>query len=285
MNFVNKLNQYNILCSLILERYNIFTNILAKGMATMFYKIVMLAILQFGLDCNANAGEVTVSAASSLTDAFNEVALAFAKKNPETKVSFNFAASGALLQQLANGAPVDVVAFADLETMDNAQSKDLVKASERKIFASNSLVVITPIDSKLILNQLNDLTNAAFKRIAIGNPASVPAGRYAKMLLQAASIWESLGPKFIQTQNARQALDYVVRGEVDAGIVYATDAAILHDKVRIALDLTAQKTIAIKYPIAVTTTSRRAMESKSFVDFVVSADGQIILQKFGFKKP
>ncbi len=249
------------------------------------FKSAIFAVVLSSASQGAYASEITVSAASSLSDAFKDIAASFQKKHPETKILFNHAASGVLLQQLAKGAPVDVVAFADLETMDSAQSQNLVNASDRKIFATNSLVVIAPKNSTAALSNLEDLANAPFKRIAIGNPDSVPAGRYAKIALQAVSIWEKIAPKMIQTQNVRQALDYVARSEVDAGIVYATDAAVLKEKVRVALDLTGVKAVAIMYPIAVTATSRRAAESKAFMDFVVSEDGQVILNRFGFKKP
>lgn len=249
------------------------------------FKSAIFAVVLSSASQGAYASEITVSAASSLSDAFKDIAASFQKKHPETKILFNHAASGVLLQQLAKGAPVDVVAFADLETMDSAQSQNLVNASDRKIFATNSLVVIAPKNSTAALSNLEDLANAPFKRIAIGNPDSVPAGRYAKIALQAVSIWEKIAPKMIQTQNVRQSLDYVARSEVDAGIVYATDAAVLKEKVRVALDLTGVKAVAIMYPIAVTATSRRAAESKAFMDFVVSEDGQVILNRFGFKKP
>jgi molybdate transport system substrate-binding protein len=253
-------------------------------MLAKFLKSIIFA-LHLCSSVAAHAGEIIVSAASSLTDAFNEIAASFEKIHPKTTVHFNFAASGALLQQLAKGAPVDVVAFADLETMDRAESQGLVKASDRKIFADNSLVVVTPKNSKLVLKQLQDLTRPEFKRIAIGNPDSVPAGRYAKKALTAASSWDALVPKFIQTQNVRQTLDYVARSEVDAGIVYATDARTLEEKVQIVLNITEQKNAAIKYPIATTAKSKLADESNIFVDYVASDAGQLILRKFGFKKP
>ena len=233
----------------------------------------------------SNANEITVSAASSLTDAFKEIASSFEKKHPQTKVLLNFAATGTLLQQLSKGAPVDIIAFADLETMDNAEKKGLVKASARKIFAGNSMVVVTPKNSKLAVTKLQDLIKPEFKRIAIGNPDSVPAGRYAKAALSAVGSWDAISSKLIQTQNVRQALDYVARNEVEAGMVYATDAEILKDKVKVALDLKDEKNIAIKYPIAVSAKSKANDEARLFVEFVASDSGQAILNNFGFKKP
>ena len=175
----------------------------------------------------ALAADLTVSAASSLTNAFKDIAQVFEAAHPGTKVQLNFGASGALLQQMAKGAPVDVFASADQETMDKAQKDGLVKGADRKDFVRNKLVLIVPTDAKIVPSTLNDLTQPGITRVAIANPASVPVGRYSQTALQAANLWTVLQAKAINTQNVRQSLDYVARGEVDAGFVYATDAAIM----------------------------------------------------------
>jgi molybdate transport system substrate-binding protein len=243
-----------------------------------------LAICFYAVASPSFAGDITLSAASSLTDAFKEIALSFEQKHPGTKVYLNVAASGALLQQMSKGAPVDVAAFADIETMDQAQSLGLVKESDRTLFASNTLVMIVPKESRLDIKELKDLTRPEFKRIALGNPASVPAGRYAKKAFDAHATWETISPKFIYTQNVRQALDYAVRGEVDASIVFSTDARLKLDKLRVIQDLAELKNIAIHYPIAVAKHSKNPAESQAFVEFVMSVQGQSILNKFGFTK-
>ncbi|MGL5632895.1 MAG: molybdate ABC transporter substrate-binding protein, partial [Azovibrio sp.] len=171
------------------------------------------------------AAELTVSAAASLTNAFRELAPLFEAENPGTKVQLNFGASGALLQQISKGAPVDVFASADQESMDQAQAQGLVKAEGRQNFVSNRLVLVVPSDSANVPKSLNDLTQVHYKRIAIGVPASVPVGRYTKEVLQKASLWDVVEPRMIGAPSVRQALDYVARSEVDAGFVYATDAA------------------------------------------------------------
>jgi len=173
----------------------------------------------------AHATDLTVSAAASLTNAFRDLAPMFEAANPGTKVLCNFGASGALLQQIDKGAPVDVFASADQETMDQAQSKGLVMAAQRRNVVSNTLVVIVPMAAANIPKVVADLTQAAYQRIAIGLPASVPVGRYTKGVLEAAGHWAAIEPKMVGANNVRQALDYVVRGEADAGFVYATDAA------------------------------------------------------------
>lgn len=229
------------------------------------------------------AADLTVSAASSLTNAFRELAVSYEAQYPGSKVALNFGASGALLQQLAKGAPVDVFASADQETMNMAQQQGLVKPADRRDFVRNTLVLIVPSDSIAAIRSLEDLTHASVKRIAIGIPASVPVGRYSKHALQAKGLWAKVEAKAINTQNVRQSLDYVARGEVDAGFVYATDAALMKDKVKVAFEVPLD--IAIGYPIARTAASANAAEADRFVRYVLSPPGQAVLGKFGFRKP
>ncbi len=231
----------------------------------------------------ANAGDVTVSAASSLTNAFKDIAQAFEASHPGSKVLLNFGGSGSLLQQMAKGAPVDVFASADIETMDMAVAQGLVSAKARRDFTRNGLVVVVPTDSKLIIKRLPDLRQPSVRWIAIGNPASVPVGRYTRLALDAAKLWRMLSTKVITTQNVRQSLDYVARGEVDAGFVYATDAAIMPGKVKVAFEVALE--VAIRYPIAPVSDSTNSAEATRFIAYVMSPAGQAILAKYGFRKP
>lgn len=231
----------------------------------------------------AQAADLTVSAAASLTNAFREIGAAFEARNPDTRVRFNFAASDALLAQIAKGAPVDVFASADQETMDRADAEKLLAPGSRRNFASNSLVVVQPSDSTLRLAGLGDLRGAEVQRIAIGAPAGVPAGRYAKGALEKAQLWGALEAKAVFAQNVRQALDYVARGEVEAGFVYATDAAIQKDKVKVAFTVPTET--AITYPVAAIAQSPNADAARRFVAFVASAEAQATLSRHGFSRP
>jgi molybdate transport system substrate-binding protein len=232
----------------------------------------------------AHAADLTVSAAASLTNAFKDLGPMFEAANPGTKVLFNFGASGALLQQIAKGgAPVDVFASADQETMDQAQGQGLVQAAQRRDFVSNSLVVIVPTAAGIAPKTVNDLTEARYQRIAIGLPASVPVGRYTKGVLEAAGIWAAIAPKMVGANTVRQALDYVARAEVDAGFVYATDAALMPDKVKVALIVPTQKPVL--YPAAPIAASANAAQAAKFVEFLQSAPAQTVLAKYGFGKP
>ena len=233
----------------------------------------------FSLQTWAWSADLTVSAAASLTQAFQEIGPQFESQNPETKVKFNFGASGALMQQIANGAPVDVFASADTDTMDKAVDKGVV-ATDVKIFTTNKLVLIVPIQSKASLQQLADLKKPEFRRLAMGTPASVPAGHYAQDTLEKAGLWLELKQKMINTANVRQALDYVSRDEVDAGFVYASDAQLMQDKVKVALQV--QTPTPIQYPIAKVVGSTQQSAAKKFIDFLQTPKAQAILKKHGF---
>jgi molybdate transport system substrate-binding protein len=230
-----------------------------------------------------HAGELTVSAAASLTNAFGEIGSAFEAAHPGSKVLLNFAASGVLLQQIAKGAPVDVLASADQETMDQAERQRLVRPGSRVNFAANSLVVIVPRDAPTVPGSLAALDAAAIRHVAIGLPASVPVGRYTKAVLEKAHLWPAIEAKAIGAQSVRQALDYVARGEVDAGFVYATDAALMPGKVRVAFVVPTET--PVRYPIAVVAASANGAAAQRFIAFVMSPPGQALLAKFGFDKP
>lgn len=242
-------------------------------------KIIGALCLSVLCAASAHAGEITVSGAASLTNAFTEIKLLFEKKYPGNSVATNFAASNPLLQQIREGAPVDVFASADQETMDKAQNEKLIDPATRKNFAANSLVMIVPAGSGLA--SVKDLKPSM--RIAIGNPDSVPAGRYARDALTAAGLYETLRPAYIQGNSVRQVLDYAARGEADAGFVYATDAAAAGDKVRIVATLSGHKPIL--YPAALTAAAKNAQLARNFVDFLFTPEAGAVLAKYGFTKP
>lgn len=223
--------------------------------------------------------ELLVSAAASLSDAFKEIGTAFSAVHPGVKVSFNFAASGALLRQIEKGAPVDVFACADQDTMESARQRKLIAEGSRRDFTSNRLVLIVPAGSALGVRAVADLDQPAVKRIAIGNPALVPAGRYARDTLGAAQM-EALKPRFVYAESVRQALQYASRGEVDAAFVYASDTAGVADTVRIAATLSTPKPIV--YPVAIVAASRSKAQAQRFVDYLSGAEAQAILKRHHF---
>lgn len=227
--------------------------------------------------------ELIVSAAASLTNALGEVGKRFETANPGLKVILNFAASGALLQQIEQGAPVDVFASADQKTMDQAKEKNLILDESRKDFVSNALVLIVPKGSSIPIKSVHDLGAKEVARVALGNPETVPAGRYTREALTNEGLWETLTPKFICGDSVRQVLDYVSRGEVDAGFVFATDAATAGEKVRVVAGMEKHKPIV--YPIAIVAATQKKELSGRFVNFALSREAQDILSNFGFGKP
>lgn len=228
----------------------------------------------------ASAADLTISAAASLANAFDEMKEVFQKKYPDVTINTNYAASNPLLRQIVAGAPVDVFASADEATMDKAIAEKVADSSSRKIFARNDLVLIVPKGENSIKN-LQDLLKA--DRIAIGNPDSVPAGRYTRESLRNARLWDKLKSKFIQAASVRQALDYVARGEVDAGFVYGTDARQLGDKVDVVEVVEGHDPVT--YPIAICLTGKNQTDAQKFINFTLSPEGQAILAKYGFAKP
>ena len=251
--------------------------------AKTFTRLAMAAVATLTLSASLHAQELTVSAAASLTNAFQAIGQAFEKAHPGSKVVFNFAASGPLLAQIQQGAPVDVFASADQETMNRAATAKLLADGTRVDFAQNTLVVIVPSAAPKTPQTLQDLAAPDFKRIATGTPATVPVGRYTMEAVQKAGLADSLQPRWIFGESVRQVLNYVARGEVDAGFVYRTDALVEPEKTRIAF--TAATNTPVSYPIAQVALSKNADGARQFITFVRSTQGQDILGKFGFSKP
>lgn len=246
-------------------------------------KRLLLSIALAALPLLASAQQLTISAAASLTDAFKEIGPRFEASKPGATLRFNFAASGLLLQQIAQGAPVDVFVSADQETMNRGADQKLIAADTRRDFAANSLVLVTPAQGAPAIASLADLNKADVKRIAVGKVASVPVGRYTQQALGTAQLWSAASPKLVFADNVRQVLDYVSRGEVEAGFVYRTDAAIAKDKVRVAATVGGHTPIT--YPAAVVADSKQAALARDFVNYLGGAEAQAILAKYGFGKP
>jgi molybdate transport system substrate-binding protein len=251
--------------------------------------IAALTLLVFVSGCGSGtpsatgpspANELTISAAVSLKKAFNEIA-DLNEKRTGTKVHFNYGASGALQKQIESGAPADVFASAGAKQMDDLAGKGFIDPSTRKDFARNSLVLIVPAKEP-ILKSFSDLTNPAVKKIAVGNPKTVPAGQYTEQTLRKLSLLPQIQAKLIFAEDVRQVLDYVVRDEVDAGVVYSSDALSAGEKIKVVARATDESHDPILYPIAVVKESKQQEAAKKFIDLVLSSEGQGILAKHGF---
>ena len=253
------------------------------GFRRFCVSIVLLIVLQGGISRSYAAEEIIVSAAASLTNAMTEIGQAFQEERPGIQVIFNFAASGSLVQQMLHGAPVDVFASASRQFMDRAQREGLIQTDSRRNFSQNTLVLAVPACAEITLDDLAGLLHAEIHVIGIGHPDTVPAGRYAKEALEAAAMWETLVPKLVFGNSVRQVLDYLRRGEVDAGLIYATDAIIGGNAVRVVESIESQPPIV--YPIALTSDSQKRESAQEFVDFIMGERGQAILKNFGFSVP
>jgi molybdate transport system substrate-binding protein len=244
--------------------------------------LLLAVVMGFAFQGQAQAKkEIIVSAAASLKNAFDELGPIY-ERQTGVKANFNFAASGVLQTQIESGAPADVFASAAQKQMDDLQKKGLIAEATRRDFTGNSLVLIIPSDSKLKIKEFKDLAKPEFARIAIGNPKTVPAGQYAEESLTSLKLWDALQPRFILAENVRQVLDYVSRGEVDAGLVYSSDAAVAGGKIRIVTQAPKGSHQEIVYPIAAIKDSKNAAAAQKFIDLLLGKTGKGILAKYGF---
>jgi len=225
---------------------------------------------------------LTVAAAASLTDAAKEIQTVYSTKHPNVTITYNLAASGTLQQQIEQGAPVDLFISAGKSQMDALEQKGLIVASTRKNVVGNELVLVAGKDSKLAA--FDGLKDAAVKKIAIGTPESVPAGQYAKDTLTTLGMWGQLQAKFIQAKDVRSVLNYVEKGEVDAGLVYRTDAA-ASTAVKIVAAAPAGSSKPIVYPMAIIASSKHQQEAQQFEDFLASDEAARLFAQYGFTKP
>ncbi len=227
--------------------------------------------------------EITVSGAISLKDAFERIGKVFEERHPGAKVRFNFAASGDLARQIEAGAPVDVFASAARKEMDDIDKKGLITAGSRVNFAANSVVLVKPVLTDIRIESFEDLKKTEVKKIVIGNPKTVPAGRYAEEILRHLGLWDGVKDKLVFAEHVRQALDYVARNEVDAALVYSTDARAREKEVRIVMKAPDGSHRPAVYPIAVVRGAADEFLARDFISLILSADGQRILKNDGFE--
>ncbi len=228
----------------------------------------------------AAAANLRVSAASSLTDALHDIAGLYQRETHDALL-FDFGASSTLARQISEGAPSDVFISADELKMDQLQQRGyIVKASRRSIL-SNTLVIIVPSDSNLKISGPGDLADNAISTIAVAEPQSVPAGIYAKEYLRKNHVWDRIKDKLIPTENVRATLAAVESGNVQAGIVYRTDALISRS-VRIAFEVPAADGPKISYPVAIVGDSKQKAAAQKFIDFLQSPPAQEVFRKYGF---
>jgi len=251
----------------------------------MRLQMLLIAVVLALRPATVGAEELTLSVAISMKDAVEEVGGRFAASRPGLVVRYNLGASGALQKQIEAGAPIDAFVSAAARQMDALEREGLVVASSRRDVARNVLVVVEPADSRVDLVRPADLLDPRVGRVVIGNPRTVPAGQYAEESLRALGVWERLAPRLVLAENARQALEYVARGEVDAGVVYATDLGVRAGRVKEAFRPPEDTYRPIVYPAAVVAASRRRALAAAFLDALSGAPGRAVLTKLGFQPP
>jgi len=224
------------------------------------------------------AGDITVFAATSLTESFTEIGEAFTAANPDATATFSFDASSALVQQIIEGAPADVFASADTANMDKLTDAEL-NGGEPVVFATNLLTIIVAPDNPLGITGVEDLANPDLKVVVCA--AEVPCGNYANQIFDAAGV--EVTPVSLE-QNVRGVSTKVIEGEADAGIVYVTDVIAAGDDADM-VEIPADINVVAEYPIAAVAASEHSEIDQAFVDFVLGDEAQAILAEHGFGPP
>lgn len=261
MNYLNKTRLAVLLCSLV----------------------VMLVLSACSDDETEEAGgtvTLTVSAAASLTDALQETADVFHDEHPEIKVDFNFGGSGALQQQISQGAPADMFFSASKSDFDELIENGSISEENSVNLLKNELVLVTPANNQTVTS-FDNIIEAS--QIAVGTPESVPAGKYAVETFEEMNITKEIEPLLVYAEDVRAVLTYVERGEVDAGLVYRTDT-LTSDSVEIADTAPEAGHEPIVYPVGMINSSENAEAAKKFYEFLQSEKALAIFEDYGFTR-
>jgi molybdate transport system substrate-binding protein len=250
----------------------------------MALRWLVLTVLTVLWPVAASAEAVRVAAAISLKEAMTDVAAAY-KAEGKGEVEFTFGSSGQLQAQIEYGAPVDLFISAAHKQVDELVAAKVADGSTKRVVAGNRLVLIVPAGAKSAPARFADLSDPKQRRVAVGEPKSVPAGQYAAQALKSLGLLDSLKGRLVYGANVRQVLDYVERGEVDAGIVYATDAIESGDRVRVAARAEPKAHDPIEYPAVIVSNSRRRKAAGDFLDYLQSEEAREILARKGFTAP
>jgi molybdate transport system substrate-binding protein len=232
------------------------------------------------LALSASAAEVTVFAAASLSDALKELAPVYTKATGDT-LRFNFGASGALARQIKEGAPADIILFADELRVDQLEKAGLLAAGTPRTILANQLVLVVAAEDGAPVAALPDLAKADVRRIAIGEPATVPVGTYTKTHLQKLGLWSQVSGKCVPLDNVRAVLAAVEAGNADAGFVYRTDA-LISKKVRIVVTVSLAEGPTITYPVAALRDAKEPAAAARFVAFLAGPEAQAVFARYGF---
>lgn len=244
------------------------------------FAVLSLTLAFLGMPGLSRAAELTIFAAASLSDALKEIASKYEPASGD-KLTFNFAASSVLARQIKEGAPADVFFSADEAKMNDLAKAGLIVPTTRRSLLSNSLVIVVPAASDRKIDSARDLAGDRVKRLALAEPQTVPAGIYARSYLQKLGLWDAIAAKVIPTENVRACLAAVESANVDAGIVYKTDA-LISKKVQVAVEIPAAEGPAISYPLALIKGSKQPDAAASFLAYLASPDVKSVFAKYGF---
>lgn len=265
-----------------------------KRLYFLFFSIIMLFLIVSGCSTNDqskkseeqkqkssdNEVELTVSAAASLKDALTEITTTFEKENSNVNIVYNFGSSGSLQQQISQGAPVDLFFSAAEEKFDQLVKEGLIEKEKGIDLLGNEIVLVVPKNADKGINKFEDIGKS--DKISIGTPESVPAGKYAKETLEKLNVWKSVEEKTVYAKDVRQVLTYVETGNVDAGIVYKTDA-LVSSKVKIVATANENTHTPIIYPVGLIKNSSHTKEAKLFYEYLQNEESKKTFEKYGFK--
>jgi molybdate transport system substrate-binding protein len=237
-------------------------------------------LVTVALGARLSAADLLVHAAASLSDAMNEIAPAYEKESGD-KLQFNFGASSMLERQIEEGAPADLFLSADEAKMDQLEKKGLLLTGTRRSLLSNLLVIVVGTAATVVPKSAADLVKPEYKKLALAETQSVPAGIYAREYLQKLGLWRALQERVVPTESVRAGLAAVESGNVEAGFVYKTDA-LISKKVKIAVEIPAAEGPSISYPIAVMQSSKQPERAKKFAEYLAAQDARRVFEKFGF---
>ena len=256
--------------------------LIATALATLLLAIGLPTVTSSPVSAQSN-NNLLISAAASLKEALEELKPLYQQSKPNVNINYNFGSSGALQQQIEQGAPADIFISAAKKQVDALEQKGLLVPGTRNIIAKNRLVLVVPKNA-VGVTSFYSLKDAKVKKIAVGEPRSVPAGQYAQQVLEKLKIWSEIKSKLVFANNVRQVLASVESGNADAGLVYITDAKI-SDKVKVVVTADEKYHSPIIYPLAVVKRSKSVDAAKEFSQFLSSDQAKSVFKKYGFILP
>ena len=258
--------------------------------ATLKFIVILTCLLIISCSSNTNNSSsqlttsrinLTISAAASLKDVMAEIKPIYEQQKTNVSLTLNLASSGSLRQQIEQGAPVDLFVSASPSHMNILQEKGLIIDKSLRDLLKNQMVLIVPQENTASVNSFQDLTKNAIRKISIGEPKSVPAGKYGQEVLSYLDIYEAVEPKIVFAKNVRQVVNYVATRNVNAGIVYRTDTK-ASNEVKIVANAPENSHALVVYPMAIMKDSKNVEAAKELEEFILTSEAKAVFEKYGF---